>query len=330
MIQFLADQLNQLDLALDQLAVSDRNFDRFALMLVDNVVELTLHKYAEDKSYRYHHLRRAARNAPESRAITAALGPYFDAKIKLALSFDLIVQEEAESLKYLHSIRNAAHHTGARHEGILRSVALFYLRCACQLLKKYEPAIWGWYGSDPLPHRAIKYLGKINLFTSHHAFVGAWDRVHDVALHHGDTLIADLHADLLKTIDRTDSQLDFLEANAPSGLTRDDAVVECQLWPFAYSPEGQAFAKEHGGPTPRTPGYVRWIEKNYSWQQTTDPVPSWRRRAASLKNENNPHLALKKYGDFMRQTELLRQLINDGAAELDAELERQADSARGK
>lgn len=50
MIQFLADNIDQLDLALDQLAVSDRNFDRFALMLIDNVVELTLHKYAQDRA----------------------------------------------------------------------------------------------------------------------------------------------------------------------------------------------------------------------------------------------------------------------------------------
>ena len=40
MLQFVADQIDQLDLALDQLSVRDRNFDRFALMLVDNVVEL--------------------------------------------------------------------------------------------------------------------------------------------------------------------------------------------------------------------------------------------------------------------------------------------------
>ncbi len=50
MIQFLADNIDQLDLALDQLAIGDRNFDRFALMLVDNVVELTLHRHAQDKA----------------------------------------------------------------------------------------------------------------------------------------------------------------------------------------------------------------------------------------------------------------------------------------
>jgi hypothetical protein len=48
--QVMADHIDQLDLALDQLAVGDRNFDRFALMLVDNVVELTLHQFAQDKA----------------------------------------------------------------------------------------------------------------------------------------------------------------------------------------------------------------------------------------------------------------------------------------
>ena len=50
MIQFLADNIDQLDLALDQLAIHDRNFDRFAFMLIDNVVELTLHRHAQDKA----------------------------------------------------------------------------------------------------------------------------------------------------------------------------------------------------------------------------------------------------------------------------------------
>ena len=48
MIQFISDSIDQLDLALDQLAMMDRNFDRFALMLIDNIVELTLHNFIQD------------------------------------------------------------------------------------------------------------------------------------------------------------------------------------------------------------------------------------------------------------------------------------------
>jgi hypothetical protein len=38
--QFAADVIDQLDLALDQLQMTDRNFDRFACMLIDNAMEL--------------------------------------------------------------------------------------------------------------------------------------------------------------------------------------------------------------------------------------------------------------------------------------------------
>jgi hypothetical protein len=49
-MQFIADIIDQMDLALDQLSVRDRNFDRFALMLIDNAVELTLHRFVQDKA----------------------------------------------------------------------------------------------------------------------------------------------------------------------------------------------------------------------------------------------------------------------------------------
>jgi hypothetical protein len=58
MIKFLADIIDQLDLALDQLALDERNFDRFAVILIDNVAELLLHRYALDKAE--DHRRRAA------------------------------------------------------------------------------------------------------------------------------------------------------------------------------------------------------------------------------------------------------------------------------
>ena len=54
MSQFLVDNIEQLDVALDQLKVNDRNFDRFAFMLIDNVIELTLHNYAVEKSIENH------------------------------------------------------------------------------------------------------------------------------------------------------------------------------------------------------------------------------------------------------------------------------------
>jgi len=128
MMQFLADQIDQLDLALDQLATKDRNFDRFALMLIDNVVELTLHQYAKDCSYDNDLWRSSGKSRSKPTEVAAALGPYFDAKVRLARSKKLVSDEVCDSLQYLHSFRNTAYHRGLRHEGILHSLMLFYFK----------------------------------------------------------------------------------------------------------------------------------------------------------------------------------------------------------
>ena len=327
MIQFLADQLDQLDLALDQLTLKDRNFDRFALMLIDNVVELTLHQHAQDTRLDAELYRPDDGPRYDPKLVAAALGSYFDAKVKLARTTGLISNKLAESLQYLHGFRNTAYHRGARHEGILHALALFYARLACQVLGRYEPLYFMSGSTDHLSHRAVKYLGTFRSVSPRDAFRLAWQRLEIVAAHQGDTLIADLCADMEKTIEGADEQITFLAVNTPpTGITRDQAILDCQLWLLAFSEQGEAFAAANGGPAPSTPGYVGWIERHYRWPHRADPVPSWRRRAASLAAEKDPHAALQKYCEFMSQSEALRTAIDTSANQLDAHIQAQVDS----
>ena len=117
MLQFRADNIDQLDLALDQLAVGDRNFDRFALMLIDNVAELTLHQYARDKVGQSQSWMRTRKPEYDEKLAASALGRNFSDKAKFALSTDLIDEAMCNSLRYLHSFRNTAYHQGLRHVG---------------------------------------------------------------------------------------------------------------------------------------------------------------------------------------------------------------------
>ncbi|CAH0439963.1 hypothetical protein [Ralstonia pseudosolanacearum] len=329
MIQFLADQLDQLDLALDQLALKDRNFDRFALMLIDNVVELTLHQHAQDIRLDVELYRPDDGPRYDPKVVAAAFGSYFDAKVKLARTTGLVTGELADTLQYLHGFRNTAYHRGARHEGILRALALFYARSACQVLSQFEPSYFMSISMDHMPHRVVKYLGAMQSMLPRDAFKQAWQRLDAVAAHQGDTLIADLRADMEKTVEGADEQITFLAVNTTAaGIARDEVILDCQVWPFAYSEQGQDFAATNGGPDPSTPGYVAWIEQHYSWPHRADPIPSWRNRAALLAAERNPHVALKKYCEFMNQTEALRTAIDTTASQLDAHIENAVDSMR--
>jgi hypothetical protein len=49
MLGFLANNIEWIDLALEHVSKSDANNARFGLMLIDNVVEITLHQVAKDK-----------------------------------------------------------------------------------------------------------------------------------------------------------------------------------------------------------------------------------------------------------------------------------------
>jgi hypothetical protein len=49
MLRFLANNIEQIDLAREHVSKEDANNARFGLMLLDNVVEITLHQIARDK-----------------------------------------------------------------------------------------------------------------------------------------------------------------------------------------------------------------------------------------------------------------------------------------
>ena len=331
MMQFLADHIDQMDLALDQLAVRDRNFSRFALMLIDNVVELTLHQYAQDRSYENDMWGRHVTPRNDPKSVVAALGPHFDSKLKLARGIGLLADDLSESIQYLHTFRNTAYHRGLRHEGILHSLALFYFKNACLILASYSPMWWSSSSRDQIPHRAMKYLGKPDFFKGKESFHAAWVRLREVAESMGDSLVSDLHNDMKETIDRVDEQIQFLADDSPNGKkSRKQVILDCQAWPFAFSDEGKAYAAANHAPKSSISEYVEWIASTYPWPTKTDPIPGWRKRLHSLNAENNSHVALKKYCEFMNQTESLWSLISEFAVQLDAHIQHLIDVARGK
>ncbi len=329
-VQSLADHIDQLDLALDQLAIKDRNFDRFALMLIDNIAELALHEYAADKASENESCGRRDSPKYDPKAVAAALGQHFDAKVKFARNTEFISSEFAESFLYVHMFRNTAYHRGVRHEGILHAISLLYFRSICSVLEaRSEQAGWSWSSRDQVSHRAMKYLGLIQYGQFgkdwSKSFVFAFRRLRDVAESMGDTLVDDLSLDMRRAIDHADGALDFLEKNSPrrggETITRDTLIVDAQVWHIFHTEEAQLFAIHNGCKDFVIAPYVEWLKVNYPWPTRSDPVPSWRKRLDSLQAEKNPHVALKKYCDFMSQTEDLRERINASAGALDQHLD---------
>jgi hypothetical protein len=164
MLRFLANVIEQLDVALEHLTKCDANNARFGLMLTDNIVELMLHQLAKDKkrelktySYKREEYKHAA-------ALEKALGRHFESKIKFAKILGNVSDEIAETISILHSFRNEVYHIGMQHEAVLPTLATFYFEVACDFLRNYSP--WGMSrGSNQrLPERAKKFLSGHSSF----------------------------------------------------------------------------------------------------------------------------------------------------------------------
>lgn len=329
-VQCLADHLDQLDLALDQLALNDRNFDRFAFMLIDNVMELVLHEHAVSQS----HTQRRTRSETESseaKAVVDALGPRFHSKVKLAKATKYISFQEAKSIGHLHGFRNTAYHQGLRHDGVLHSLAAFYLRMASDVLARNKLTGWSRGGGEPLPHRALKYLGTLGNFDDIGAkFQAAWRRLHEVAESIPHDLKHDLHRDMAELISGVNGTLEFLEEDDPRRSTRDQIIRDVQLARLAMLEKTVIFARERGCDAKHFGEYRSWLELNYPLPIPCDPIEGWKARLSSLHAEPDEHGALDKYCQFQQQTKSFCEDLSHAAGQLDAHIQNQIDEARGK
>jgi hypothetical protein len=326
MIRFLAHLIEQLDFALDHLVLDDINYKRVSLMLIDNVVELALHNFADERNSENRYMRDKSRN--DAKAVAAALGQHFEPKVKLANACGLLDDKVAATVIALHAFRNQLQHRGIMHEHILPALSVFYFRVACDVLSNYRPTGYGWNGRERMPLRAIKYVGNKPMGRAHELFPAAWARLKEASESIPLRLVEALHEHMKETIEYTDEMIDFLATGGPQKSSRDAVVVDSQAWGFAFTDAGKEYARTQKCPADTVGGYVDWIAANYPWQIRTDPIPSWTKRLSGLKTESDEHTALRKYTEFMSQTEPLRNAINESATQLDMHIEQQIERAR--
>jgi hypothetical protein len=268
--QFLIDAIDQLDLAYDYINQGSINFDRFSLMLIDNVVELTMHNLALSYSASNYAAKAFGGVTYDDEIIKRALGRSFDDKANALMHFGSVSSEECESIKILHNYRNEAHHQGAKHPGIINSLASFYFHISSSLLIKFP------YGFDygiplDIPYRVQKYVGtapeggRINS-----AFASAFLRLHELSYSTLGKFKDDLVSSMHQLVETADAELNFLCSDDSTFNTRDEVIRK---------------------------GLSRNIK---------DPVPSWRRRLEKLEGEVCRHRLLKLYTGFVFSTSDIR------------------------
>ncbi len=335
MLKFLANNIEQLDLALEHCEKGDANNARFALMLVDNVVEITLHQIANDKRNDKRQDRELwkFRDKPyeHTKILKAALGRHFGPKVKFARLNGLLDAEEAKTITTCHAIRNEVYHIGIQHERILPALATFHFKLACEFLSRYTPLWLGGSSNMIFPERAKKYFGDDFFFAQGtDRYQSACSLIGNRLSMNTHTLAAALADHIDEVIEDQDLAVDMIATGGPRQTSRDDAVAKTMAWIVAFSEDGREFARINGWSEGNIFDFVRWIEKHYPLTTRTDPVPAWQVRAQAIRRERNPHKALEMYRTFMRNTVDTRHALSEAHAQVEQYIQEQIDQMRGK
>jgi hypothetical protein len=326
MLTQLVNTIEQLDLAAEHLGRGDPNNARFALMLSDNIVELTLHQHAKEKRKELKANSWRQETYEHGKALEKALGRWFDEKLRFATLIGKLSPEVSESIRIGHQFRNDVYHVGLQHEAVLPALAAFHFELTCQLCADYEIRSWGYNPGQSIPERARKYFKADKFFMNFREEYRAGCLTLVSKSGHDNKRFAETLADHMdEVIEVQDRGIDYIAENAPRPASRDEVVISCQSWPLAFSEEGRAFALKNGFIAGHI---VNWLEHNYPFTFKGDPIKAWRKRSERLRGESDPHKALKMYRSFMDETAELCGSIEESASAVDQYVEGQIERMR--
>ncbi len=289
MLSFLVNIVEQLDLAKDHVAKGDANNARFALMLIDNALEIALHQMAKDEQSERNSFLYRDKPYDLSAALEAALGQHFDSKVKFAKKVGRLDPDASESIMIFHSFRNEVYHIGVQHQAILPALAELYFQTACAFLCTYKPRGLSYNPRMTLPDRARKYFPYQAFSRGREHFQAACK-----ALGNSLTIIPVQVSGVLAThmdevIRQQDMAVHMIATGGPQTYSRDEAIVQTFAWKVAFTDEGKKFAREKGWRKGSVADLVDWVANNYPLPIKNDPISGWRKRADNIRRETSPH-----------------------------------------
>ena len=329
MLDFLANNIEQLDLAREHILLGDANNARFGLILTDNAVEITLHRIALDAQLDAQKPWNRDEPIEHERELQAALGTYFAPKVRFAVARGMLDEDSANTVRIAHKFRNELYHVGLQHEAVLPVVSRFYFEVACTLLSRFSPTHISYGSGKELPRRAREYLGDGPYF---------WD----AAETYGEACVSlgtkaalepaefseGLADHLDEIVNMQDTAIEALATDGPTKMSRDEAVLDSMAWSIAFSKKAKETVANSGWRGRTVLEYVRWVGENCAMPLRRDPIARWRTRARSVRAEANRHKALRAYREFMDQTARARGILLDSLGQLERYIDEQIDRMR--
>lgn len=158
--------VEQLDMAAQQLSYQNAVADRLALILVDNIVELMVHRRCGDVFWADTMWQEIGDRKYSPSKRQEVLGEHFDPKVSFLKSLGLVTDDERIFCQNAHKFRNEAYHIGMLHEDVIHELAWNYHGLACELFSRILPTPNGAGHYKELPPSVVKHIPKTPLRSS--------------------------------------------------------------------------------------------------------------------------------------------------------------------
>ncbi len=332
-MKYLSLCVEQLDLSVKQLHFNDPSYDRFSLILTDNIVELILHKQCE-RLISYDDMWKTIQKQkyPDIER-KKVLGGYFKEKTKFCKNENLISEEEQIFINNCHKHRNVLYHVGIKYNDIIHSLALLYHQIGCELFKRLKPD--GFLHPSPKTEyseaveRHIK-PSKVGI-DMHKAIKDACSSLSKNRPDLPKPFPQVLSNSALNALEDLENGLTFLVDDNPNKMNEEQIIFHVQLWDYLQDKDTVEEALKMSGVKYENFFRAReYLEQNWNAPIKNNPIPRWKGRAEKLKAETNNFVCMAKYETLRNDMSDFERAVDKAGFALDSQIQLDIDAALGK
>lgn len=320
------ESIEQLALAGKQLAEQSTFNSRFALIVVDNFVELLLHRKCRETLYEH---RKYGEPALSAKDVAAVIGQKFDLKAKLCANFKLIADEERDFILTCHEYRNEAYHVGRGYNDIAWDLTSRYHDLACDLFQRHPQRVFV-HSFDAVSTVAAQFVGDdVGSFVDHDEIPRIADKLKSTKPERSKSLGSVLSKSAIDRINRIEETLSFVR-NETNGFDDERRLIEeIQFHAYVWRDDfGCSATFEDGLSAAEIQRRVADIRSQWKPAFFGNPVDRWTGRAKELSNVGD-YMATQKFHKLKAEMTEFSVGLNFVADQIDEQIQREIDVGRG-
>lgn len=332
-MHYLSLCAEQLDLSVKQLHFNDPSYDRFSLILTDNIVELILHRQCERLILRDDMWKTFQPPKYPDTLRKEVLGRKFKEKVKFCKNEKLLSEEEQIFINICHQYRNVLYHVGIKYNNMIHSLAILYHQLGCVLFKRLKP------DGFTLPSPRKKYSEAVEKhinpskvgFDIFKAVEDAYDSLSKNRPDLSHPFSQVLSNSALNALEELENGLTFLVENNPNNMNEEQVILHVQLWDYLKDKDtAEEATKMSGIKYDDFFRAIEYLEQHWIAPIKNNPIPRWKLRAENLKTNTNNFVCMAKYDTLRNDISNFEEAVDKAAFALDRQIQLDVDAALGK